>query len=75
MDKELFTELSENIFKVNVNLLVERFFIEIANKSHLVSYIKANYTEINIENVIQKTEIKNLNETINISFLTYLFFA
>ena len=26
MDKELFTELSQNIFKVNVNLLVERFY-------------------------------------------------
>ena len=54
MDKELFTELSTVVFKVNVNLLLERFFIEIENKSHLVSYIKANYTEINIENVITR---------------------
>ena len=54
MDKELFTELSKNVFKVNVNLLVERFFIEIENRPHIVSFIKTNYTENNIENLIKR---------------------
>ena len=54
MDKELFTELSENIFKVNVNLLVERFFVDIENRIDLISFVKTNYTEINIEDIIKR---------------------